>query len=259
MNDYEITKERIISFAKRLRLPYLGDFEGVIKEGAPFCENLCELLEMAMAKRMEKSMARRIGLANLKLGKNFDTFIATSEVLPHVDADMFQRLRNCSFIEAKMDSLLIGPVGRGKSHLANAVGLEALRKGYKVMFVVAEKMLISMHEAKEKKHLYNLITDLKNYDLLIIDELGRSPYGPEASNMLFSVVRERYENASTIITTNCELSQWKNFMSDEQLLMATMDRLIHHSLMLNMNGPESFRRKEAKAGMKAFCPLPNKA
>lgn len=261
MSDIPFTehKERIVSISRKLRIPDLAKFEGVITPGAPFDKNLHELLSAALSSRMEKSLARRISAANLDPRKNFDTFIATSENLPNVDADFFAKLRDCSFIDEGMDAILLGQVGRGKSHLATAVGIEAVRRGHKVSFVVADRMLTDMDEAKSVKALTELSDKLRKYDLLIIDEVGFSAYNSETANMLFRVVRDRYEKKSTIITTNFEFSRWKEFISDAQLLLAIMDRISHHSIILNMNGAESFRAKEARARVKTVVrPLPAK-
>lgn len=259
MNDipYADLKEKIVTAARKLRIPDLAKFEGVITPGAQFEVNLLELLDAAVTCRMEKSLARRLSQAGLDPKKSFDTFVATQEGLPNINADDYHRLRDCSFIGHNMDVVMVGPVGRGKSHLAMATGIEAVKRGEKVLFVNADKMLTSMLEAKEKKALGVMIEGMGRYDLLIIDELGYSSYSPDQTNMLFKIICERYEKHSTIITTNREFSQWSEFMSDEQLIVAIMDRLVHHSIILNMGGPESYRRKEAMARKKPFLPLPS--
>lgn len=240
-------KAQIAAIAKAMRAPSLADYEDAVKPGEPFAQNFLAVLRKALDERTARSLAKRIGLANLTPSKNFDTFDRSPETLPNVDPDDLGRVLDCSFMEDKADVILIGPAGRGKTHLAMATGLEAVRRGYKVSFNVADTMLTALREARDEKTLNQHVARLASFDLLIIDELGYFSCGPDESNMLFRVVSSRHEVASTIVTTNCPFASWGNFISDQHLLRAMLDRLVYNSIIINMNGPESFRLKAAKS------------
>ena len=240
-------KERIVKLSKALRVPDLANYEDLVTDGASFEENYEVVLERTHQVRQAKSLPRRIGLANLDPTKNFDTFDMAWECLSGVAPDDIERMKNCSFIKDKDDIVLIGPVGRGKTHLAMAIGIEALKKGYRVLFNVADRLLTTLREARDERTLNRHIEALEKCDLFILDEIGYFSYGPEESTMLFRVVSSRHEKGSTIVTTNCHFSEWKNFVGDTKLLGAMVDRLTENSIILNMNSPQSYRLRRAKS------------
>jgi DNA replication protein DnaC len=238
------THQRIETLSKRLRLPDLAKYKEVVEPGAPFDSNLCAVLELAAYNRSEKSLARRLKIANLEPSLNYHAL--DLKHLPNLKQDQLNELLGCSFIREKEDLILCGPVGRGKSHLANALGIEAVREGYKVHFANSDRMLTSMIEAKTSKNLNEYVDNLCKYDLLIIDELGFTVYEPEKANMMFRVITERHRRASTIVTTNYKFTDWNKFIQDQALLMAMVDRLAYKSKVLNMDSESSYRLKDAK-------------
>jgi len=131
--------------------------------------------------------------------------------------------------------------------LALAIGYEAVKRGYSVRFKRASDLVNEMAEAKSDKHLTEYIRTINRCSLLVLDEVGYLNYDLFASSLLFQVVSSRYEKASTFYTTNVEFSRWSNFIGDEMLASAIVDRIAHHAFLLNMNGPKGWRLEHAKS------------
>ena len=239
-------KEMIASLSKDLRVIDLANYEEFVRLDATFEENYKSVLENAQLARNARLLARRAAQSNLMPDQNLDTFVRSPETLPGVDPAELERVLSCSFVNGKMDVVLIGPSGRGKTHLANAVGIEALKRGYRVQFAVADRLLTSLREARDEKSLNRFTDSLIKPDLLIIDEVGYFSYNTEECNMLFRVVSARHNRASTIVTTNCQFSDWAKFITDPILLRALVDRLVDSSVLINMNAHQSYRLQRAQ-------------
>jgi len=244
MND---KKEIITKVAARLRLSAFAQYETHIDPKHSFEENLCRLLQAQDKLTDAQRLNRRIRYAKFPQVKTFDTFVLSKEHLPHLNFDELHALRTCAFIEDKSDIVAIGPAGRGKTHTALAVGYEAVKRGYSVRFKKASELVNEMSEAKSEKHLVDYIRTLNRCQLLIIDEVGYLNYDVSASSLLFQVVGDRYEKASTFYTTNLEFSRWTQFIGDETLASAIVDRIAHHAIILNMNGPKGWRLEHARS------------
>jgi len=134
----------------------------------------------------------------------------------------------------------------GKTHLAIALGLEAIRRGFTVRFKRASDLVNQMSEAQNERQLSRYIKTLNTCHLLICDELGYLNFDLQGASLLFQVFAARYEVSSTMVTTNLEFSKWPAFLgNDLAMSTALVDRLIHRAVILNMNG-KSYRLKDAK-------------
>ncbi|MBZ4644199.1 MAG: IstB domain protein ATP-binding protein [Deferribacteraceae bacterium] len=136
----------------------------------------------------------------------------------------------------------MGNPGVGKTHLANALGLEALKMGYKVLFVHSNDLLSKLITAKGEGTYYEYVKELMVVDLLIIDEVGFKKIVANYVDEFFEIVRRRYENGSIIITTNRPFEEWGNIFGDVVLAFAIIDRLVHHAYVCKING-KSYRIK----------------
>jgi DNA replication protein DnaC len=123
---------------------------------------------------------------------------------------------------------LIGKHGTGKTHIAIALGIEACRNGHKVFFANAAQLVNQLIEARDEKQLKSMLTRLKRFDLIVLDELGYIPFSREGGQLLFQVISERYEQGSLIITSNLPLGDWTEIFDDANLTAALLDRIIHH-------------------------------
>jgi len=240
-------KEAIQKAASRLRLCAFAQYEAYTNAKHSFEDNLHSLLQQQVCMSDDQRLSRRIRYAGFPQIKTFDTFIMSKEHLPHLNFDELRELSTCTFIKEKNDIVAIGPAGRGKTHAALAIGYEAVKLGYNVRFKKASDLVNEMSEAKSEKHLVDYIRTLNRCNLLIIDEVGYLNYDVSASSLLFQVVGNRYEKASTLYTTNLEFARWAQFIGDDTLASAIVDRIAHHAVILNMNGPKGWRLENARS------------
>jgi DNA replication protein DnaC len=240
-------RAEILKIAKDLSLSIFTRYDDYVKSGRPFEENLLELLRVQAVESDKARVARRIRYVGFPIVKTFDTFEVTAERFPNLNLNEFNELSSCRFIQEKADVVAIGPPGHGKTHAAIAVGYEAVKQGYCVRFKRAVDLVNEMSEAKSEKGLAKYTKTLNRCHLLIIDEVGYLPHDAAASRLLFQIISARYETCSTFYTTNFEFSKWPQFIEDERLVSAIVDRIAHHSIILNMNGPKAWRFEHARS------------
>jgi DNA replication protein DnaC len=135
------------------------------------------------------------------------------------------------YIQNRENLIFIGKHGTGKTHAAVAFGVEACRKGFRTLFTTAAELVNTLTEVRDEKRLKNYLIKLKRIPLLIIDELGYIPFSEEGAQLLFQVVSSRYEQGSTIITSNLAFAEWTQVFHDANLTAALLDRLTHHSFI----------------------------
>ena len=155
-------------------------------------------------------------------------------------------LASCQFIENAEDVVIAGPVGTGKTHLAIALGVEAARRRYRVVFIRAADMVRSLLEARDARTLGRLHQRLLRASLLIVDELGFVPFDRTGGELLFNLLSERHERRSTLVTTNLAFSEWVEVLGDEKLTTALLDRLAHRAHIMTTQGP-SYRMRERRS------------
>jgi len=239
-----INKSVVIKqLAKKLRLPVIAEYKKHIKTDLSFEENLENLLDIEYGEKEKRRIQRGIKRAGFPVVKTLDTF--KPERLPCVKKEDIDELATCNFIEEKKNCIAIGNSGGGKTHLFTAIGVEAIKKGYTIKFRSASDIITQMSEAQDKKELAKYLKSINNCSVLIIDELGYISYDIKGANLLFQVLAARYETKSTMITTNLIFSKWVDFLGDEMLATALIDRLIHRSHILNMN-VGSYRLEESE-------------
>jgi DNA replication protein DnaC len=237
----------ISKLANELKLPVFAHYDRYIKTGQPFEENLLQLLKQQAIETNNASIKRRVKYAGFPMIKTLDAFELSLERFPYLNLDEFNELSSCRFIEEKADVAAIGPPGRGKTHAALAIGYEAIKRGYTVRFKRATDLVCEMSEAKSEKSLSSYTKTLNRCRLLILDEIGFLPYDSTASSLLFQIISARYETASTFYTSNYEFSKWSQFIQDKGIVTAIVDRIAHHSVVLNMNSPKAWRLEHARS------------
>lgn len=204
----------------------------------PFLHVCSILAEEEVIRRTENAIARRIKAAKFPVIKTLDTFDFAAQ--PSVNKKEILQLYECHFIADKANLIFVGPCGTGKTHLSVAIGLQACNKGYKVFFDTAAGLINQMIEAKNEYRFSKLLKKLCRFDLIICDELGYIPFDRQGTDLLFQLVAARYEQGSLIITTNLPFSDWTTIFHDSATAAAVIDRVVHHSVIIQIQG-DSYR------------------
>lgn len=214
-----------------------------IDNGWTYEDFLQRLLEAELLAREDSVAQRRIKEARFPDLKTLD--MVDWEGLQGVSRPVIQQLATCGFIEKGEDVIFAGPIGTGKSMLAVALGVEAARRRYRVLFRRAADLVRELREATNALTLGRLQRRYQKVDLLVLDELGFVPFDKQGGELLFNLLSERYERRSTIVTTNLNFGEWVQVFGCEKLTTALLDRLVHHSHILTTKG-ESYRTRRAK-------------
>lgn len=239
-----ITEEQIRVYAKQLKIPTFGDYRQVLRSMTPdadFGDLLLELMKAESTSRQENQNRRRLKAAGFPYQKTLDEF-DVKQLNSSVSPVFLNELASCQFIRDRQNIVMIGNPGRGKTHLAIALGLKACTQGFHVLFKNAASLSTELCEAKDHYRLGKLERTLEKADLLILDELSYLSFNRHQSELLFKVISDRSEKGSTIVTTNLPFSQWTDLFENTTMVAALIDRLTFRSHVLDMNG-DSYRLK----------------
>lgn len=236
----------ISKLANELYIPVFAKYWKSVSPTASFDENLYKLLVEQQQVSFEKRVSRRLRAAGFPYVKTIDMFNMSKERLPNLNPDEVMTLTTCKFIDEKVDICAVGPAGHGKSHIALAIGYEAVRRGYSVKFRRACDLINEMKEASTEKHLLEYSRMMTRCSLLIIDDVSYFNYDEAAANFLFQIVGARYETGSTFYTSNLKFSEWPQFIGNNPLANAIVTRIAHNSIVLDMNGPKAWRLEHAR-------------
>ena len=213
---------------------------------------LRELLDIEVKEREANRMARMIKQANFRVMKTLDDFVWKPSIeIP--STIVREDIEAASFVKSKENLVLMGVSGTGKTHLATAVAMNLCQQGRHVRFYTATGLANILQERHQRGTLSSFMTSLRKVELLVLDEIGFITLHKQASELLFQVVSDCYEQKSLIVTSNLEFSQWNTVFGNDKLTAAMIDRLIHHSHILVFSGPshrleESVHRQRGGAG-----------
>jgi len=215
------------------------------KEGWRYSEYLYELLKLETNSRAVRSRATLTKMAGFPTIKTLEQFDFNFTV--GVNRRQIEELSTLEFIKRNENIILLGQSGVGKTHLAIAFAYQAVQKRIKVRFITASDLIIQMSNAKKEKRYDSFIRQaIMTPSLLVIDEIGYFPMSKEDAHHFFQVISKRYERGATVVTSNLVFSQWSGiFANDKVVTTAILDRLLHHSHIINILG-DSYRLKEKK-------------
>lgn len=185
------------------------------------------------------AMVKVAGFPHLKEMKDFDF-----EFQPKINKQQFLDFESLRFLETNNNIILIGNSGVGKTHLATSIGIAAAKKRVSTYFIKCQDLIDQLKKAYFENKLDLRIKHFCKYKLLIIDEIGYLPIGELEAKMFFQLIDKRYEKKSTIVTSNINLSDWNQIFVDNMLASAIIDRLVHHSTIVNILG-NSYRTATA--------------
>lgn len=196
---------------------------------------LAYLFEAEGNDRLQRKIARYLDESNLPKGKTLDAL--DQKRLPEKIRRQIPTLLEADFVRRGDNLLCFGLAGRGKTHLAAALGREWIqRHQLQVLFVPAFKLVNQLLAAKRDLKLPQVIARLHRFDAVVIDDIGYVQHSREEMEVLFQFLAERYENKSVVITSNLVFSQWDQIFKDPMTTMAAVDRLVHHATILEFTG-----------------------
>jgi DNA replication protein DnaC len=222
-------------------------YEAVVRQATAeswgYPDFLLELLQRECQQRQHNRIERLLKASKLALEKSWSAL--DLKRLPTKVAQQLRSLLSGDFLDRRENVLVFGAPGSGKSHALNAVALELVRTGRRVLFTKCSLLVQELLRAKRDLDLKGLLRDLSRWEGLVIDDLGYVQQSREEMEVLFTLLAERYERGSVLVTSNLAFSQWEQIFKDPMTTAAAIDRLVHHSVIMEFNVP-SYRAEAAK-------------
>ena len=242
MNDYNI----LLNNFEQLKLDKIKEYypnyvDIVTKNNKTLTEALLDLTKKEIEYRDERASQIQITVSAFPYRKELEDF--DFDYQPSINKKEILELNTLGFLERHENILFVGPSGVGKTHLATSIGITAAKKRYSVYFISCHDLITQLNKAHYENKLDARIKHFCRYELLIIDEIGYLPVDKQGANLFFQLITKRYEKHSTIITTNQTFNKWGDVFSDNVLANAILNRLLHHSHVINIKGT-SYRIKD---------------
>ena len=213
----------------------------ILDSNVSLLEGLLKLTDYEIEIKRENVLNAMVKVAHFPHYKTLKEF--DFDFQPNINQNQLMNLSGLGFIEKKENILFLGNSGVGKTHLANAIGIESAKARYSTYFIKCHELLTNLRQAQHENRLESRLKFYTRCKLLIIDELGYLPLQKGDERLLFQLIDRRYENKSTIITTNLPFDKWNENFNDSFITNAILDRLLHHSHVIQIMG-ESYRLKD---------------
>ena len=241
-------RSRLVGHLKELHLPTVrACYEEVAQqaqqESLGYEHYLLEVIEQECQVRQQRRTERLLHESHLPLEKG----LASLELdrLPRKVVNQVHTLLTGSFLSRRENVLVFGNPGSGKTHLVSALGQEMVRQGHRVFFSHCSLLVQELLRAKQELKLVRTLKKLARYEALILDDIGYVQQSREEMEVLFTLLAERYERGSVMITSNLPFSQWEVIFKDPMTTAAAIDRLVHHCIIIELN-VASYRMAQAQ-------------
>jgi DNA replication protein DnaC len=217
--------------------------EQAMQEQLAPVEFLALLLDDELERRSQQRLAYHLAQSGCDSRKTLSQFDFSA--LPGLNRTLINDLASGAFITRHENILLCGPTGVGKSHLANSIGVEALKRDLQVFARPVHRLLIDLNASRASGGFSRLMARILHSDLLILDDFGLQTLPPGAIQDLYEIIAERYERGSIIVTSNRAFEEWHEVFGNDLLASAALDRLTHHAHLLVITG-DSYRQRSRK-------------
>ena len=248
MSNMSLAYERLHDNLEKLKLNTIAEImdnylEIAAKEERSIVEILDHLFEEEQRAKQARNIEFKMKLAGFPARKTLNDF--DFKFQPSIDKKVIKELSTLRFLHNNENIVFLGAPGVGKSHLAIAIGIEAVNAGHTVYFANINKIVEKLKTASRMDKLEKKLQAYAKFKLIIIDEIGYLPLDTEGAHCLFQLVSKQYEKGSMIFTSNKSYGEWGQIFQDQVIAAAVLDRLLHHCTTVNIKG-ESYRLKDRK-------------